>query len=170
MTKDAWLAPLTSRHAARGLIIDTNVLLLLLVGLYDESFVSHFKRTRMYTPEDFRIVKEFASYFRQIVVTPHILAELSNLSLQMKEDRLGPYFSCLTQVLKAARETPISKDVLLQDETLPRFGFTDLSIASASSQHRTLVLTDDFRLFGLLSGRNGNVINFNHLRQLRWSG
>ncbi len=42
-------------HRETGLLIDTNILLMLVVGSYDRSRIGTFKRTEQYTEDDFDI-------------------------------------------------------------------------------------------------------------------
>jgi hypothetical protein len=163
-----FLQALIEKHASNGLLVDTNLLLLFLVGAYDRGYIRTFKRTQRYTEEDFDLLAGLIPQFHRIVVTPHILAELSNLSLAMKGDRAVAYFVVLVEVLREAREVHIDKDVLLDYGWLPRVGFTDLSILEASKRHDYLVLTDDFEAAGLLACEGCDVINWNHVRQLSW--
>ena len=165
----AGLESLTEKHVARGLLIDTNVLLLFLVGLYDEAYIQVFKRTQQYTVEDFHLVRDFAAPFHRLITTPHILSELSNLSLALKGERVQGYFAYLVEVLRKAKEIHIGKDELLANKSLPRFGFTDLSITEAAKRYDYLVFTDDFGMAGLLHAGKCDVINLNHLRQMYWS-
>lgn len=157
------------KHSTRGLLVDTNLLLLYLVGVYDREYVGTFKRTQNYTAEDFDIVSRLIRRFQRVVTTPHILSELSNLSLGIKGRRGAEYFTALVYALRSALEIHIEKDVLLDNVLLPRLGFTDLSILEASKQHNYLVLTDDFRATGFLRGARCEVINLNQIREMVWS-
>lgn len=168
MSARTWLDALIQKYASRGLLLDTNVLIMYLVGLYDPDFIGHFKRTQQYSTEDFQIVRGLAHKFRRLVTTPHILSELTNLSRGVPEPHLSGYFRRLIGVLRRAHEVHVHKDVLLSHARLPRFGFTDLSILEAAKRSKYLVLTDDFAAAGILRAERCDVINLNHLRQLYW--
>jgi hypothetical protein len=47
------------RYKTRGALVDTNILLLFFIGKYDRSQIGKFKRTKIFTPEDFDIVLKF---------------------------------------------------------------------------------------------------------------
>lgn len=164
-----FLDTLIRRYASKGLLVDTNVLLMYLVGLYDPKYIGEFKRTQQYTTDDFQIVQALTLRFRRLVTTPHILSELTNLSRALQEKRALEYFRRLVGVLKRTREVYVDKDVLLGHRKLPQFGFTDLSILEAARRSRYLVLTDDFAAAGMLRVEKCDVINLNHLRQMYWS-
>ena len=164
---------LLSKHQSNGLLIDTNVLLLYFVGLYDPEFVSQFKNTRNhgYTADDVTFLRRLVALFRRIVTTPHILAELSNLSMQIKDPRRKDYFKRLAAELRAFHEEFISKDTILdspQFAWLPSLGFTDMSVIVAAARHGYLVLTDDLKASAYLRKLGRDVINLNEIRGERW--
>lgn len=61
------------------LLIDTNLIVLLVVGLADEKAVIHHKRTRAYTIADFRLLTKIISQYSDVGVVPNALSEASNL-------------------------------------------------------------------------------------------
>jgi len=156
----------------RGLLVDTNLLLLLFVGSHDQTLIERFKRTRNrgYTADDFVLLRNLVGRFSRIVTTPHILAELSNLSMHMPTD-MGRYFACLARALGTFREEQVPKDDLLSPKwrhVLPRIGFTDLSIIEAAPRGDYLVLTDDCEAANCLYKARCAVININHIRGCLW--
>lgn len=163
------LKALIQRHASKGLLIDTNVLLMYLVGLHDPNYIPQFKRTQKYTEQDFAIARGFIRHFHSLITTPHVLSELSNLSRGVQAHRAEQYFRSLVQVLTEAREEYVRKDCLLGHAKLPLFGFTDLSILEAAKRLRCLALTDDLPATGMMQAEECAVVNFNHLRQMHWS-
>lgn len=152
----------------RSILIDTNLLLVVLIASADPNHVPRFKRTQKYTLEDVRLLSEYLTQFDQIVVTPHVLAEVSNLSGQLTEplhrdvrERLGAL------VLTSSERIEPSADVV-KDPLYQRLGLTDAGLARAGEQV-TSVLTDDFALYLSLAHRGVPVVNFNHLRAAEWS-
>ena len=70
---------LINRHCASGLLVDTNLLLLYLIGRTNRNRISKFKRTQAYTIEDFDLLHRFMAEFKTLITTPHVLTEVSNL-------------------------------------------------------------------------------------------
>ena len=62
------------------LLIDTNLLLLLLVGKLNPSLIKTEKITdsQGFDEADFKQLRDFASQFQKLVTTPHILTKVSN--------------------------------------------------------------------------------------------
>jgi len=63
----------------KGIIVDTGPLVLLLAGHYNYNSIGNSKLTAEFEKGDFDILTSFLSKFRKIIVTSHVLAEVSNL-------------------------------------------------------------------------------------------
>jgi len=146
-----------------GLLIDSNLLLLLFVGLYDRTRIEKFKRTSQFTVEDFELLMAFIQKFKEVVTTPSILTEVSNLLGQLPERLKFSFYRSFAYGLKNLHEHYTPSEELGNERIFPKFGLTDTAILRAATG-KYLVLTDDFRLAQYLSSRNVDVINFNHLR------
>lgn len=147
----------------KGLLIDTNILLLFFVGLQSRKSIQGFKRTQHFTPEDFDILAGLIGRFRQVVTTPSILTEVSNLLGQLPKGSWVSVFQRFSEGIQRFREHFTPSSELAQEPCFPRFGLTDAGIVQ-SAQGKFLVLTDDFDLAGYLEQRGIDVVNFNHLR------
>ena len=76
---------LFKRFRSKGVLIDSNLLLLLLVGSFDTNLVinASFKRVAKYNLEDFETLQNLLRYFTISVTTAHLLTEVSNLAGQL---------------------------------------------------------------------------------------
>ncbi len=153
----------TSAHHRQGLLIDSNLLLLLFVGQYDPTRIQKFKRTDQFTVGDYELLADYVEQFRELVTTPSILTEVSNLLGQLPENLRYHFWRQFAHGLKNLHEHYTPSQELGDQGAFPKFGLTDTAILHAASG-RYLVLTDDFRLTQYLTGQNVDVINFNHLR------
>ena len=152
-----------SFYRREGLLIDSNLLLLLFVGLHDRSRIEKFKWTAQFTLEDFRLLLGFIQRFKEVATTPSILAEVSNLLGQLPDNLRYSFYEHFAEAIKVRHEHYAPSQELSKDRAFPKFGLTDTAILQAASGIY-LVLTDDLRLAQYLQGRNIDVINFNHLR------
>jgi hypothetical protein len=146
-----------------GLLIDSNLLLLLFVGLYDRSRIEKFKRTAQFTVKDFKLLVGFIKRFKDVVTTPSILTEVSNLLGQLPDNMRYYFWQHFAYGLKNLHEHYTASRELGDEEAFPKLGLTDTAILHAANG-KYLVLTDDFRLTQYLLSQNIDVINFNHLR------
>jgi hypothetical protein len=158
---------LVERYRSRGVLVDSNVLLLYFVGAYERRLVPRFKRTAQFTVQDYDLLVYFLSNFRRIVPTPNILTEVNALLGQLGEPpkiqcraRFGP------EIARLGEDYVPSADAVGLDQ-FPRLGLTDAVIARLAKGNH-LVLTDDAKLAVFLERTQIDVVNFNHLRPL-WS-
>ena len=74
------------RHSRKGLLIDTNLLILLIIGSLDRNLISTNARTRAYCPADYELLCAFIQLSKgPILTTPNILTETSNITFASRE-------------------------------------------------------------------------------------
>ena len=56
---------LIDQHCGSGLLVDTNLLLLYLIGRTNKYRIPKFKRTQAYTIEDFDVLERFMAEFKK---------------------------------------------------------------------------------------------------------
>jgi hypothetical protein len=156
---------LVNRYRTKGLFVDTNLLILYLVGKANPHRVAQYKRTRAYTEEDFHLIDWFVNQFSLISTTPHVLTEVSNLATPGRETaRVREHMRAL--VGSMAEHYFASSGLTAQGEFVD-FGLTDTAILRLAGED-LLFLTDDLDLFLALEKRNAASINFHHLRGMNW--
>lgn len=159
---------LIAKYSQSGLLLDTNILLLYVIGTYDPSRIESFKRTNVFVQKDFTLLCSLLERFRKIISTPHILTEVSNLSGQIGDAAKSDVFARLSDFVSENEEQYTAATSICEAPGFARFGITDTAI-SLIAKDRFLVLTEDFSLYSVLSKRGVDVINFNHIRMSQWS-
>ena len=159
---------LISLYARRGILIDTNILLLYFIGSFNLSLIPNFKRTLQFSIEDFQTLLYLLEPFDKLVTTPNILTEVSNLSGQLGEPVRTLYFQTFAKMILIVDEHYVKSTDAVSEEEFIRKGLTDIGILHLSKD-RFLVLTDDFSLSQYLQKKGVDVINFNHIRPLGWT-
>jgi len=154
--------PRTASARPRVLLIDTNLLLVLVVGSHDCDQVERFRRTRAYTAGDFDLRAQFVSGF-DLVVTPNVLTEVSNLAGQLAEPLRSRVLSSIGRLAMEIRERYFPSSEAAREPEFSRFGLTDVSVL-LTAREKVAVLTDDLPLYLRLSALDLYVVNFNHLR------
>lgn len=162
-----YIRKLFGKYKQKGIIIDTNILLLLFVGSVNKKRISKFNRTEQFSPEDYDLLVEIISYFSKIVVTPNILTEVSNFINQLSEPERSKALDFLAKVLTKWDEFYIESSTATQVEKFTKFGLTDSGIISLAKE-KYLVLTDDFKLANYLEKIEIDAVNFNHIRVCGW--
>jgi hypothetical protein len=158
---------LFARYRTRGVLIDANLLLLLVVGLLDPRQITSFGRTNAYEPNDFELLARVVEHFEAVVTTPHVLTETSNFLGQLPGQQAAQGRAVLAQLIPDLQEESRSASALAERSPFQPFGLTDTGIDERASEAH-LVLTDDLPLYHYLAGQGRDAINFNHLRMASW--
>lgn len=162
------LAQLLSKYKHKGALIDTNLLLVYFVGLYDPRLISRFKRTATFTVEDFELLAQFVAFFSRVITTPNILTEVNSLSNQLAENIRRGYFSKFADRISTLDEHYLASSEIAALPAFDRFGLTDLGIVQLV-RDQYLVLSDDLKLIIHLQQNGIDAINFNHIRAAGWN-
>jgi len=163
------------RHASKGIILDSNLLIIYLVGLHNPKEIERYlpgarKGQVVCFPTDFDVIKSFLLKYnvKKFVVTPHILTEVSNITFSdFPDTKMKEYIKHAVAFFKISTEHPASKDDLLKRHHLPLVGFSDASIIDTAKREECLVLTQDLQCMALLEAEGCCVYNMNHLRMTK---
>jgi len=166
---NSYVDDLLLRYRSKGVLIDTNLLLMLLVGSYKPELLgaAGFKRVAQYTPEDLELLKRLLSWFTSAVTTPHVLTEVSNLAAQLAEPDRYNCFKQFGAVFNGFIELNLASMGVTKQESFPYLGLTDSVLTSQAEYF--LVLSDDLRFIGRLQQTGRDALNFNHIRTATWT-
>jgi len=151
------------KYHQQGILIDTNLLLLYVVGVWNQQQITRFKRTKIFTKEDYRLLSNFLSHFKRVITTPNILTEVSNLAGQLAESLKTTFFPVFANKISVLDERYLSSSHIARSQEFYRFGLTD-TVIQTLARNTYLVITEDFRLAQYLQHKDIDTINFNHLR------
>lgn len=153
----------------KSIILDTNLAVLLVVGLVRRDQIGVHKRTRSFDQNDFEILAGIVSRSRGLVFTSNVLTETSNLVRQTND----PLRTQLTKFLAgniAGASTAISVDSQagFERKEYERLGLTDAILLHLSAvSGDSVIVTDDLDLYLAAATDGLGVINFTHLRAQR---
>lgn len=165
---NSYLESLFKKYRKRGIVVDSNLLLVYFLGSFSPQLIPHYKRTKSYTIEDFAVLHRVIKYFDCLLTTPNILTEVSNLSTALGEQIREEYFKKFRNMVITLNEEVVMSRRAIENRHFEKYGLTDAVIVELC-QKKYLVLTDDFPLTNLLSQINIDVINFNNIRGYKWS-
>ncbi|MDP8240607.1 MAG: PIN domain-containing protein [Candidatus Hatepunaea meridiana] len=157
------------QYKSKGILIDSNLLLLYFIGKYSPDRITKFKRTSIFTIDDFDIIESVFQYFNKIVTTPNILTEVSNLSGQLPEGIRKDCFKEFRKIITTLNEEYYASQDISSEKQFLYFGLTDTGIIKAA-KGKYLVFTEDMRLYNALLNLKIDVVNINHIRTYRWFG
>ncbi len=165
MTDD--LSALIDKYRSKGVLLDSNLLVLLFVGLTDIGLVTSFKRTQAFTQQEFSLLKGVVDSFSKVITTPHVLTETSNFLGQLHDESRLTALKILSATIQSFKERRPEAKTLVQSGAFFNFGLTDSAILDMPPK-KYLVLSIDAALIIALQKKGVDAINFNHLRQLAW--
>ncbi len=147
----------------KQLVLDTNLLVLLVVGFTDENLIKRHKRVRTFTTDDFVLLQVFIEQYPKIITTPHVFAECSNLIRQIDTDTANLLLDSLKILVKTILEIYTPSEQLVDQNYYFRLGLTDVGLLKIIKDGAMLLTTDlDLYLAALEMGAHAE--NFNHLR------
>ena len=157
---------LIAQYRDRGLLIDTNLLLVLLVGNVDRRYVGRIGRTEKYTGEDYERITDILGLFNRFIIIPQVLTEAGNM---LKRNCPTPSTLLdlnleLTRFVHAGatRESrALSKRITIHP-AFEALGYADAAILNAATG-RYLVFTDDGPLLGRAWSCGVDVLAFGWL-------
>lgn len=158
---------LIEKHRSRGALVDTNLLVLLLVGSVSKARIGRFKRTQNFTTGDYETLQRLLGVLGRLFTTPHVLSQVSDL-IDMPGKDLVTVRSLFSQVVEKADESYTPSSDLIKNALFTRLGLTDAAVAKVCSKG-ILVVTTDLDLHIALQTRGADSLNFNHVRAMGWS-
>ncbi|MGO9256164.1 MAG: PIN domain-containing protein [Bryobacteraceae bacterium] len=150
-----------------GILIDTNLLVLFVVGTVNRDRIETFKRTRQYSTADYDLLVRVLAQFDPRYTAAHILAEVSNLTDLPGAERLLAR-RVLKETISLLNEAEMSSTRAAEDRPYEGLGLVDAAIGAVARAHNCGVLTDDLDLYLRLSHDSVKVLNFTHLRARAW--
>jgi rRNA-processing protein FCF1 len=157
------LIQLLQKHKPSGILIDTNLLLLFIVGKVNIERIRDFRRTSQFTTDDFETVNIIVKLFDcKIITTPHILTQVSDLIGRNYEFRL-----LLKLIVEkfVVQEISTQSKMLINERSFFDFGLADTAIIE-TAKNPFLVFTDDNPLYGFLLNSKIDAVNLEQFRNL----
>jgi len=144
-------------------LLDTNLLVLLVVGTASRDYIGKHKRLSQFTVDDFDALMVMLSGAAAVLVTPNTLAETSNLAAYIDEPAKGRVMLTLRNIIELFDETYVSSRLAAGRTEFLRLGLTDVALMSISTAER-VVLTADVDLYLAAVSAGLHAVNFFHLR------
>ncbi|MCX6591407.1 MAG: hypothetical protein NTZ56_07775 [Acidobacteria bacterium] len=143
---------------ARSVIVDANVLLLLVVGRADPDRIARFKRTanQGFSSLHYNVLNALLKESAQIVATPNLLTETSNLLPSELHDQLRQLVDELIELYVPSRR-------VTAEDWFDHLGLADASIIDAAANTASTVITVDVALLNQLVWLGLPVANFHQV-------
>ncbi len=148
-----------------GYFVDTNLLILYVVGQEDPDIIAKHGRLEDYSIDDYILLSDLIAKVGQLFVTPNTLTETCNLLGQHGDPEKTRLLERLRYIIQTSNEVTVASSAAVSNATFHRLGLADCVLCEAATRDTPLI-TVDFRLYLELLGKNGEdvVVNFNPLR------
>lgn len=151
----------------KKVVLDTNLSVLLCVGLTKRSYIARHKKLQAYTEADYDLLAENIENAAEIVISPNIATETSNLTRQIGDPAKTEISQTLAKILREWREVYFPSSEAAVRTEYKWLGLTDAAILGTMKKDMVL-LTADHLLHVAAADADIEVINFNHLREERF--
>ena len=153
-----YLSQFVDKYKKKGVFVDSEILLLFIVGSKDPRLIRNFGRTAKFDENDFILVSEFIEKFDYKITSPHILTEVSDLLGESSDFQiiLEAYINLSEEKFLTSREIAKSKSFF-------KFGLADSAIIE-TSKNLHLIFTADNRFYGYLTSMGIDAVNFDSLK------
>lgn len=134
-------------------IIDSNTLVVLIVGLIDPRLFKNHKRTSIYDEEDFLELLSIIGNLDRIVILSNVWAEVDNLLNDFSGNYKYQYITNISNLIKLTTEKYIPSITVIDKDEFYELGLTD-SLLLEEAKGCQLLITSDSKLsdYALASG------------------
>lgn len=146
-----------------NLIVDTNLLVLLIVGLASKKYISAHKKLSAYDVKDFEILSEIISKFDQLVFTPHVLSETSNLVACINEPAKTEIMKTFGEIIGKFGEQYVPSVEGIGRAEFTRLGLTD-GVLLTLGQGGGSLITADVPLYLAATSAGYQATNYMHIK------
>jgi predicted nucleic acid-binding protein len=149
---------------AKALLLDSNLLVLFIVGSAGENLIGRHNCLDAFDVDDYRQITSMIAGASRLILVAHVLVETSNLIRQISE----PAKSEVTAILKLLidrfpEEAVSSADATIHTQYL-RLGLTDAVLLTLSITPNAVLFTADHDLYGAATGEGREAYNFFHFK------
>lgn len=135
------------------ILIDSNALVVLIVGLIDPNLLKNHKRTSIYDEEDFRGLLYVLGDLGQVVVLPNVWTEVDNLLNSFSGSYRYSYINTISALIASTTEKYIPAATVTDRYEFHYLGLTD-SLLLEEAKNCQLLITSDSKLsdYAIASG------------------
>lgn len=148
-------------------LIDTNSLVVLLIGLIDPQLIQSHKRTSIYEVQDFNNLLSFIGDFKKLIVLPNVWTEVDNLLNNFNRRHKESYIEQITNIIKLTSEKFLSSKTAVESNGFLELGLTDSLLLEYAKECDVLITSDSqlsdyaiaygVKVFDLVKNRNERI-------------
>jgi hypothetical protein len=124
------------------ILIDSNSLILLTLGLINQELISKHKRTSIYTKKDFEDLLLVIKDLNNLVVLPNIWTEVDNILNRLSGNYKWPYIENLKALVTQTTENYLESKLGINSDYFISVGLTDSLILELGKKCDLLITSD----------------------------
>jgi hypothetical protein len=138
----------------KAILIDTQLLVLLVVGLTDPGFIRRHKRVApVYNETHFTALRSILAQAPKLICTAHVLTEASNLLRQVRDPMRSEIMATFKRLIDSADERQVQGARAAAQPLFVRLGLTDAAIPSLDpTEVQVLTVDHDLHIASLEMG------------------
>ena len=152
--------------ARDGFLINTNLLILLVVGSVGRALIAKHRRLEGYTGEDYDALIDLLGQTNRTFVTPNTLTEASNLLGQHGEPERSLFFQTVQSLIHQSQEIVVASVEASRNHSFTRLGLTDAALLETITPERPLLTVDLDLYLEAIRISHDTAVNFTHFREL----
>ncbi len=148
------------------ILIDTNALIILIMGRINPKLINTHRRTSIYDEEDYYNLIEFVKDISKIITLPNILTEVDNLLNSDLGKYHYQYIKVFLEFLKQSNEKYFETKKIIESQHFLNLGLTDSAIIEVAKDCDYLI-TADSKLSDFAKANSINVIDLVEIKNIK---
>ncbi len=124
------------------ILIDSNALVVLIVGLIDPKLLEGHKRTSIYDEEDYHDLVTVLGDLDQVVVLSNVWTEVDNLLKGFSGNQKYPYITNIASLISMTTEKYVPSATVTSDYAFYDLGLTDALLLNEAKNCQLLITSD----------------------------
>ena len=123
-------------------LIDTNALIVLLLGIIDKKLIIKHKRTSIYEVKDYENLSNFIGDFSNLLVLPNVWTEVDNLLNNFTGNQRYEYLIAVKALIEKTSERYFESKKIVPNITFELVGLTDALLIEVAKDCKCLITSD----------------------------
>ena len=124
------------------IVIDSNSLIVLILGLINPKLINKHKKTSIYEEKDFYNLLNIIGELSNLIILPNIWTEVDNLLNRLSGSYKYAYVSTLVEVLKVSSKKYIASSLGVKRDYFQQIGLTDSLILELAKECKFIITSD----------------------------
>jgi rRNA-processing protein FCF1 len=149
------------------ILIDTNALIILILGQIDTRLIDTHKRTSIYEEQDYYDLISVIVDIENLIVLPNVWTEVDNLLNGFNGEHKYQYITEITKIIKSTSEQFLSSLSGVNSESFFNLGLTDSLLLNLAKECELLITSDSglsdyalaygIKVFDIVKNRNSRL-------------